>query len=557
MIIGLDVGGTNIDAVIIEDGRIISRVKRPLYHYDLLEAILKTLDTLLGGYDKSEIKRINLSTTVCTNAIVKGLVSTVGMFIQSGPGLPAAFLACGDENKFLSGSIDHRGRIVEEIDVEEVEEGLALFKKNKIETCAVVTKFSTRNPNSERKIKEIAKGNFEFITMGYRVSGKLNFPRRVYTAYLNSAVYKTFNHFAQNIEASLQKQRINIPIYILKADGGTMDIKSAKAKPVETILSGPAASFMGISALLPTESDSLFLDIGGTTTDIFFLVNGTSLFEPLGIEIDGYKTLIRSIYSISIGLGGDSRLEVNKGKLAIGPEKEARPYALGGDNPTPTDAMISLGLMDAGDLGRAHEIMECLGAGLDLSGHEMAKLVLKTMGELIKEKVDELLEKINSKPVYTVKEVLHGRQVKPEQINMIGGPAKSLAPSLEEAFGLPCYYPKDYQIANAIGAALAKPTMDITLLADTQRKTLSIPELGIYEEIKGKYDLELAKAQAIDLLKKQVQLMDDQSVISDKDIEIIEESCFNMIDGFSTTGQNIRIQAQVKPGLIHNLRGEK
>ncbi|AFS78036.1 N-methylhydantoinase [Gottschalkia acidurici 9a] len=557
MIIGLDVGGTNIDAVIIYNKEIINKVKKPLYNNDLLQSILETLDELLLDHDKSKIERVNLSTTVCTNAIVKNEISSVGMFIQSGPGLLVDFLACGQENKFLKGSIDHRGRLVKDLDMEEIEEGINLFKKNNIEACGVVTKFSTRNPSLETEIKDITDRYFRFTTTGHSMSGKLNFPRRVYTTYLNSAVHKTFNDFSNKIIESLRKQNINAPVYILKADGGTMDIKYAEKKPVETILSGPAASFMGISALLPTDVDSIFLDIGGTTTDIFFLADGVPLFEPLGIKIDKYNTLVRSIYSVSIGLGGDSSINAEDGKLKIGPKKEAIPYSLGGNNPTPTDAMIYLGLINDGDKHKAKDIMNNLGSELAISGEDTARLILDTMADIIKSKVDELLEEINSKPVYTVKEVLYGRKIEPKLINIIGGPAKSLVGVLEKRFNIPCNYPENYHIANAVGAALAGTTKDITILADTERKTLSIPELDIYKQINTKYNLKLAKKQAVELLKNSVELSDGTSEnMSDKDIEITEESSFNMIEGYYKTGENIRVQAQIKPGLIYRLRSE-
>lgn len=562
LIIGLDVGGTNVDAVIIDEQKMIRRVKQPLADRDLLDAILGVLGELLVGCDKGKIERINLSTTISTNAIVGKLVSTVGMLIQSGPGLMVDFLACGDENWFLDGSIDHRGRVVQGLDLGQVEEAIALFKEKGIESCGIVTKFSTRNPSHEDKIREMVGGNFEFVTTGHTLSGKLNFPRRVYTSYLNAAVYKVFQSFASQVKQSLETEGIDAPIYILKADGGTMNLESAEKKPVETILSGPAASFMGMSALMPTDEDRVFLDIGGTTTDIFFLVEGVPLFEPLGIQIDRYKTLVRSIYSVSIGLGGDSRIQVEKGKLIIGPEKERIPYAFGGNYPTPTDAMICLGLIESGAQGqvkqdKANKIMSELGQTLGLSAPETATKVLETMAQIIKNKVDELLEGINSQPVYTVKEVLHGRKIKPKGISIIGGPAKNLSPILKKAFNLPCYYPKDYDIANAVGAALARPTMYITLSADTQRKTLSVPELGIYEKIKENYDLEDGKNQAIQLLKKQIELMDPTRIIDHEAVEIMEESSFNMVDGFCTTGQNIRVQAQIKPGLIDKLRREQ
>ncbi len=555
LIIGLDVGGTNIDAVIIKERQIISKVKTPLYKNDLLSSVLTTLDKLLQGQDRTKIKRINLSTTVCTNAIVKNELSSVGMLIQGGPGLPVDFLACGDENEFLSGSIDHRGRVIRDIETKEVEGAIDLFKRKGIKTCGVVTKFSTRNPSHEIQIRTMLDKHFKFTTMGHGISGNLNFPRRVYTAYLNSAIYETFNNFSSQIIQSLKEQNIHAPVYILKADGGTMDMASATKEPVETILSGPAASFMGIGALLPTDKDSLFLDIGGTTTDIFFLVNGIPLFEPLGITIDKYKTLIRSIYSVSIGVGGDSHIHMEDGKLRIGPQKANKSYAFGGNIPTPTDAMISLNLMDGGDKKRADEAMKKLGEPLGLSANETANWVLETMADMIKAKVDELLEQINSKPVYTVKEILSHKQIEPKMISIIGGPAKSLSPILAQKFGIPCVYPNHYHIANAIGAALARPTKDLTISADTQRKTVSIPELGIYEKIKGRYNLEVAKKQAVSLLREHISLMNLHDEEVDNEIEIIEESTFNMVDGFYKTGENIRVKAQVRPGLIYRLRG--
>ena len=97
---------------------------------------------------------------------------------------------------------------------------------------------------------------------------------------------------------------MNTPLFILKADGGTTSLAQAENKPIETILSGPAAGFMGLNACLKLMRMRCFLDIGGTTTDIFFLVDGVPLFEPLGIEIHSYKTLTRAIYSTSMGLGG-------------------------------------------------------------------------------------------------------------------------------------------------------------------------------------------------------------------------------------------------------------
>ena len=553
-------GGTNIDGVIVEKGKIIKTIKKPTNRENLFNSIWTALKELLSGYDNTKIERINLSTTVSTNAIVENKLSPVGMIIQPGPGLPYDFLACGDENVFISGYIDHRGEIIKDFNLFEIENAIKLFKEKNIKAYAVVTKFSIRNPSIEIKIKEILENEIpnSFVTMGHTISGKLNFPRRVYTSYLNSAVHSIFNEFLNNIKKSLEKEGINAPVFILKADGGTMNISTAEKKPVETILSGPAASLMGINAMLPTNEDAILLDIGGTTTDIFFLADGVPLFEPWGIRIGKYKTLIRAIYSVSIGLGGDSSICVRNGRIKIGPQREGVPYAFGGPKPTPTDAMITLELIDENafsltqdNVKKAYEAMTLLGKELNLSAKDMAKLILSTMGDIIKNKVNELLHEINSRPVYTVKELLYGKKIKPKLINIIGGPSRVLAPVLEEKFNLPCYYPKNYSVANAIGAALARPTTEITMFVDTSKKTLSVPELGLYEKITGNYTLDKAKEKALELVKKSVLSLG--ASIEEIEAEIVEESSFNMVRGFYTIGKNMRIKAQVKPGLIQQI----
>lgn len=557
MIIGLDMGGTHIDGVIIKDKQVINTIKKLVNKEDLFNSIWTTLEDLLKGYDKSKIKRINLSTTVSTNAIVEKKTLPVGMIIQSGPGINNDFSSCEGEIQTISGYVDHRGIVVEDLDIVEIQRVIALFKEKEIKSCTIVSKFSTRNPHNELNIAGMLKEEFGTITLGHRMSGKLNFPRRVYTSYLNSAVHSTFKDFSINIKRALEKEGINAPLYILKADGGTMEIETAEERPVETILSGPAASFMGISALLNTGEDAILLDIGGTTTDIFFLANGVPLFEPLGAQISEYNTLVRAIYSVSIGLGGDSSISVEENKIKIGPRRIGKPYALGGPNPTPTDAMIYLELMEIPDKyskEKAEEAMELLGKELSLTNKEVGRLIIHTMADIIKKKTDELLLEINSKPVYTIRELLHEKKIEPKTINIIGGPANILAAILESYYNMPSYFPENYHVANAIGAALAKPTIEITMLADTSQGILSVPELGIYEKIPKDYTLNEAKERAMALLKSSAISMGLKEEAMES--EITEASSFNMIDGFQTKGKNIRIKAQIKPGHILKLRSD-
>jgi hypothetical protein len=383
--------------------------------------------------------------------------------------------------------------------------------------------------------------------MGHALSGKLNFPRRVYTTYLNAAVYERFRFFASAIDKAFEERGIRAPVNVLKADGGTMNLKKAVSFPVYTVLSGPSASVMGCWVLSDNHEDAVILDIGGTTTDISFFAGGIPLLEPRGIKIGAYPTLVRAIYSHSVAIGGDSAVRFEGDKLVIGPRREGPPKALGGPMPTPTDAMILLELLNLGKKEKAYIAMKELGEVMGISPEETAHLILDRMGDLIKERVYELLKDLNSRPVYTIRELLYGEKIAPKRAVIIGGPAKALSLMLERKLKIPCVVPENFEVANAIGAALSRITAEITLIADTAQGYLTVPELGIREKIGRDFNLEKARKQAMELIKERASALG--SLSEDAEAEIVEESCFNMVRGFYTVGRNIRVKAQIKPGV--------
>ena len=213
----------------------------------------------------------------------------------------------------------------------------------------MVSKFSVRNPVHEFKIHEILKDSFEKVFLGHRISGNLNFPRRIATTYLNAAVYPIHKVFYEAVQKSLEAKGLSGPIRILKADGGNMNFKSSIDIPGQTILSGPAASVMGSLAFSPKDEDTLIMDIGGTTTDMSILINRVPLLAQMGIRLGNYKTLIRSLDTLSIGVGGDSVVKIESGQIKVGPERLGPAMAYGGPVPTPTDALFVLGEMKNGD----------------------------------------------------------------------------------------------------------------------------------------------------------------------------------------------------------------
>ncbi|MGO1372161.1 MAG: hydantoinase/oxoprolinase family protein [Senegalia sp. (in: firmicutes)] len=216
--------------------------------------------------------------------------------------------------------------------------------------------------------------------------------------------------------------------------------------------------------------------------------------------------------------------------------------------------MIVLGYLQIGDGKKAEYVISNLGKKINKNAKETSQIILDQVIDKIYINIKQILDKINSRPIYTIKELLSDKKVIPESINIIGGPAKILAPMIEKKFNLPCNYPKDYDVANAIGSALAKATTKITLNIDTNLKKMNIPELNIYEDISGDYTLNEAKNYALELLAKEGLEMG----LNERDIEseIIEESSFNMVEGFFTKGKIIRVVAQIKPGLIESFRGD-
>lgn len=552
MIIGIDMGGTHIDGVIISDGRVTRSAKRIVDHRDMFETIWGVLRDLLHEQDRDAITRIQLSTTVSTNAIVEDKTARVGVIMQNGPGLKWAFDDLGVDMHRVEGSIDHRGEIVSPLRSASLRPVKQSLQDTSVEALAVVTKFSTRNPEVEKQIHDVFATDYEEITLGHTMSGKLNFPRRVETAYLNAAVARVFRDFARSMQTALNCEGIFAPVYILKADGGTMSLEAAMQRPVESILSGPAASFMGISALFPDRlEDAVLLDIGGTTTDIFFLVDGVPIFEPQGIEIDGRKTLVRAIFSESIGLGGDSHVRLESGELKIGPKRLGPAAGFGGDQLTPTDALVVLGRMEATDPDRSERLMNELALALDTEARPLAERIVKQFADSIIDRVELIRTRLNQHPVYTIKELLHGQVIEPQLIRVIGGPAAALAGALEAASGLSIEVPPEHEVANAIGAALAKPTAEINLHADTERRILSIPELNIYESIDRSFDLEAAKQIALDKVKGVGLEMGLDS--AEIEAEITEASSYNMLKGYSGADRNIRVRAQIKPGMLQTL----
>lgn len=549
MLIGLDVGGTHTDVVLIGPNGPLKEVKVLTDTSNLFSSVLSGIEKVTDGIDISKIERAVLSTTLTTNAIVTEQVEPVGMIVIGGPGIDPEAYRTGPHYYSLSGAVDHRGREIAGINEDEVVSAAKKMKDDNIRYVGVVAKFSTRNPSHEIKIeKRLAAHGFEKIFMGHRISGNLNFPRRIATTYLNASVYPIHKQFFNAVKESLAKKGLNIPIHILKADGGTMNFDSSINFPGQTILSGPAASVMGAIRSAPAEQDVIVLDIGGTTTDIAVLINRSPVLEPLGICLGQYKTLIRSLKTSSLAVGGDSVVRVENGEIFVGPRRKGPAMAYGGKIPTPTDALFVLEKIEGGNAEAARAGIATLAEQLGITVEQTAERIFEKTCNLILEGASLLVRDINSKPVYTVHELLEGYTVIPSKILVLGGPAKYFVRHLNRISGYSVETVPRWEVANAIGAALARTTCEVNLFVDTEKGVVLAPEENYTKAIRGTYTYADAENTAFELLRKKAAKCGSES--EKLQIEIIESLSFNMVRGFRTTGKNIRIRAQVKPGLI-------
>ncbi len=548
MIVGLDVGGTHTDVVVLKGKEIVCKVKVLTDEEDLLKTVCFGVIDAVQGLNVQAIERVVVSTTLATNAIVQDKIEPVGVLVASGPGINPWAYEIGNHYYPVSGAVDHRGIEVAPVNDDEVLGiGKELSSKN-VRNLALVSKFSVRNPGLELKMRDLLGDNFDSVTLGHKLSGHLNFGRRIATAYLNAAVTTISRKFYHATRGCMEKEGIRVPLEILKADGGTMAQEVSEQYAVETILSGPAASVMGTLNFADRTKEEVVLDIGGTTTDIAILVDGVPLLKPLGIRMGGFNTLVRSLRTFSIGVGGDSWVRLEKGELKVGPERKGRALAHGGPEPTPTDALITLDLAQGGQKQRAIDGIRRLAERMGKNLEQTAEEVVSKTCALILEAVYALVERVNQQPVYTIHELLKGRQVKPSGLIVIGGPAKELAPRLEIMSGWQARVPPNYDVANAIGAAIARTTCEVTVMADTDRRYVIAPEEGYVDKIDWRATKKEVTRIAFNLLRKKALRLGANE--DDLEMELLEDYEFKMVRGFYPVGRSIRVRAQVKPGLI-------
>ena len=546
MLLGIDVGGTFTDAVILAGSEVLAQAKRKTTHGDVLLGVLAALDAVLEDGVAMQLTRVVLSSTIVTNALTEGRLEPVFLAVIAGPGmnieghLPVT-------PYYLSGYVDHRGKITAPIDWTKHQD---LLKKSGAGIGAVSGKFSVRNPQLEFQAEyELKKCGYEKLFLGSELSGELNFIRRTNSAYFAAQVYKLFNQFCQRVECALAERGITAPVHILKADGGTLPLKAAKEQPVEAVFTGPAASVLGIEALAAPEISSISLDVGGTTTDIAFWEHGLPLMAKRGAAINGYPTAVRSFHMRSVGIGGDSKIHKTEGGYVVGPEREGTAAAVGGKQATLSDALIVSGYVSFGDVVRSWQAIAALGGEPEI---EARRIVAAAVGT-IRQTIEEMLEEWAKQPVYTVDDVIKGTEFIPQQLIGVGGGAPGLVKAVGEAMHLPVEIPLGAMVANAVGAAVARPTLSAGLRADTTDGYYIIPESGSRKRLPQPF----SKAVAMELLASWLREQTVSWQLPDDRVELINYEHFHTVHGYYETGDIYSLRMQLAPGILHKVKGRE
>ena len=323
--LGVDAGGTYTDAVIynFSDSSVVSKKKALTTKWDFSIGI----DEALAGFRQKELAQVDLvsvSTTLATNAIVEGEGQKAGLLLMPGPGAACDKLASRGPWVEISGQLSISGKEIQMVDREQVLEVARIMVERDGVTAFAVSGFGgSVNPIHELQVKNILNESFDMVVCcGHELSDQLNLVVRAQTALLNARIIPRMMKFFGELEFVLSSRMIQAPIMVVKGDGTLISAGMAAERPVETILSGPAASVAGAKLLTGLEQ-ALVVDVGGTTTDTGTLENGLVRIRRKGARVGDISTHVKALDMRTVGLGGDSLICFVKSELQLGPGRVA------------------------------------------------------------------------------------------------------------------------------------------------------------------------------------------------------------------------------------------
>jgi N-methylhydantoinase A/oxoprolinase/acetone carboxylase beta subunit len=322
--LGIDTGGTFTDSAIVDldTMTVVAKAKAPTTYEDLSIGIIGAIDRVIvsPGVDISDIKMVGLSTTLATNSLLQGKGGEVGLIGIGWKPEPDWTLGC-KRSRFIKGGADSIGRTAEAMNHDELTSAIDEVREG-VDAIVVSGLFSVCNGMQEMDARDaVIRRTGLPVIMGQSLTMDLGIRERSVTAILNAKLLPVIGGFLDSMERSIASRHINARIFVFKGDGGLMSLETARQRPVEMVLSGPAASLMGGKALAKVDN-CMVVDMGGTSTDIAVLDDGFPRLNNEGATVGNWRTRVKGIDIWTCGLGGDSNIRVDAHRnITIGPER--------------------------------------------------------------------------------------------------------------------------------------------------------------------------------------------------------------------------------------------
>ena len=493
--LGIDVGGTNTDAVLIDENlHVVASIKQHTTA-NIYDGILNAVRAVLeqSGIDRGEIRQAMLGTTQCTNAIVERKnLAPIGILRIGAPasrGIPLMVDWAEDLKKIavktaiVGGGFEYDGRELAPFDVAAATTFFEDLKKENVKSVAISCVFSTVRNDHELEAAKLCKkvmGDDVHVSISSEI-GSMGLIERENATILNAALYKVAQSFTEGFAQSLADEGVtNAQIYLSQNDGTLMTMDYARRYPILTIACGPTNSIRGASYLSQIKN-AIVIDVGGTTTDLGVIQNGFPRESGVAVTIGGVRTNFRMPDVVSIGLGGGSIVRKQPdGSVTVGPDSVGyqiteKALCFGGDVCTATDIAVRLGMTELGD--------KALVAGID---EAFAKKAMAAIRALCEDSIDAM--KVSSEDVDVI---------------LVGGGSIVLPESLTGAKSVTKH--EHGGVANAIGSAISKVSGTYEQLID-------------YNEIPRDEALAKAKAEAVELavaagaVRETVEIVDAEDV---------------------------------------------